>query len=158
MPDVSLKILFRFYSDILDAETTETLTAEVVEPESGYFKLTSHSFYAPRIALGDIVWAEYNVDDAMLVYRKTVTHSGSSTIHAIILNEECDLDSILAVFELSGCITARLNDKYFVISVPAFIDYTPVKRRLDELESERIIDYAESCLADNHQYKNIPFQ
>jgi hypothetical protein len=154
MPDTSVKILFRFYSDILDAETTETLTAEAVEVESGYFKLTSLSFYAPRIALGDIVWAEYNVDDEMLVYRKTVTHSGSSTIHAIILNEECDLDSILAVFELSGCITARLNDKYFVISVPATVNYIPLKRRLDELQSEKIIDYIESCLADDHQYKN----
>lgn len=153
MPHKSVKILFRFYSDILDAETSETLAAEAIEPEFGYFILTSLSFYAPKIALGDIVWAEYNIADEMLVYRKTVTHSGNSTIHAIVLNKECDVDAIIAVFELSGCMTDKLNDKYFVFSVPAAVDYTPLKSRLDELQNQKVIDYAESCLADGHQYK-----
>jgi hypothetical protein len=56
----SVKILLRFFSDILDADTTEILQAELVDPQDNYYRLTSLSFYAPRIALGDIVWAEYN--------------------------------------------------------------------------------------------------
>jgi len=154
----SVKILFNFFSDIFDDYTTETLLAEVVDAEYDYYKLISTPFYAPRIALSDVVWATYNEAEGMLVYRKTVQHSGNSTIHAIVLNEACNLAAIMADFERTGCIADKLNDKYFLITVPAIVDYIPVKHKLDGFEKGKVLDYAESCLSEKHQYKNTSFQ
>jgi hypothetical protein len=158
MPDDNLiKILFRFYSDILEEETTEILSAEVFDNEYGYYKLVSIPFYAPKTAPGDIVWAEYNKTEAMLTYRKTIQPSGNSIIHAIVLDDEYNINAIREIFNDMGCGSESLNDRYFALEIPAAVDYIPVKRKLDELEKEGILDYAESGLSEKHQYKDISF-
>jgi hypothetical protein len=158
MPENNLvKIFFRFYSDILDEEMEETVWAEVFEKEYGYYKIDNTPFYIPKIATGDIIWAEYNETEGVLTYRKTIRPSGNSTIHAIILDEEYDIEAIRDIFEIIGCKSEKFNDKYFALDVPANVDYFPIKRKLDEFEKEGILDYAESCLSDKHQYKNISF-
>jgi hypothetical protein len=43
------------------------------------------------------------------------------------------------------------------MEIPVTVDYIPVKRKLDELEKAKIIDYAESCLSEKHQYKKVSF-
>ena len=156
-PDHLVEIFFRFYSDILDEETTETVQGKVVEAEYGYFKLVNIPFYVPKLAVGDVVWAEHSKKEGLLTYRKTVQSSGNSTIHTILLDDEYDIDAIIGVFEELGCESRKMNDQYFAIDVPAKLDYVIVKRRLDELEQEKVIDYAESCLSDKHQYKDISF-
>jgi hypothetical protein len=153
----SVKIFFRFYSDILEEETTETLLAEIDNKEYGYYKLSSIPFYVPKIATGDIVWAEYNEREGMLTYRKTVQHSGNSTLHAIILDDVHEVNVVCEILDNMGCRSEKLNQNYFALEVPANIDYIPVKRKLDELEKGGILDYAESCLSEKHQYKNISF-
>jgi len=159
MPDSnSINILFNYFSDILDDYATEILVAEVVNEEYGYYKLKSLPFYAPKIALDDIVWAEYKDTEGMLVYRKTVQHSGNSTLHVVILKDEYPFDTIAVVFEANGCITEKLNDKFFAIAIPVSVDYLSVKSRLDQLENEKILDYAESWLSEKHQYKKVQFQ
>ncbi len=159
MPEDNLvKILFRFYSDILDQETTETLWGEVVNKEFGYYKIGKIPFYAPNLATGDVVWAEYSHREDMLTYRKTVQHSGNSTVQVIILAEGKDINKIRGIFEESGCKSACLNHKYFALDVPVEVDYFLIKIKLDELEKNKIIDYAESCLSERHQYKNVFFR
>jgi hypothetical protein len=155
--DNSVKILFRFYSDILDEETTETIWGEVYEKEHGYYKLETIPFFVPKIATGDIVWAEYSEKEGMLTYRKTVQRSGNSTIHVIIMDEAYDEDTIREVFNNLGCRSEIMNQRYFAVEVPAAIDYIPVKRKLDELEKQGILDYAESGLSPKHEYKSISF-
>jgi len=155
--DNSVKILFRFYSDILEEETTETLLAEIENKEYGYYKLSGIPFYAPKIATDDIVWAEYNEMEGILTYRKTVQPSGNSTIHAIILDDGYDINAICKFLDDMGCTSEKFNQNYFALQVPANIDYFPIKRKLDELEKEGILDYAESCLSEKHEYKNISF-
>jgi len=158
MPENNLvKIFFRFYSDILEEEATETLLAEIENNDYGYYKLRSIPFYVPKIASGDIVWAVYNESESMLTYRKTVQHSGNSTIHAIILDNEYEINTVRKIFDDMGCASEKLNQNYFALQVPVNIDYIPIKRRLDELEKEGILDYAESCLSEKHQYRNISF-
>jgi hypothetical protein len=88
----SVEIFFRFFSDILEEETTETLLAEIENNEYGYYKITDLPFYTPKIASGDIVWAEYSDAEGMLTYRKTIQHSGNSIIHAIIMDDAHDID------------------------------------------------------------------
>jgi hypothetical protein len=155
--DNSVKIFFRFYSDILEEETTETLLAEIENKEYDYYKLSSIPFYVPKIAPGDVVWAEYNESEGMLTFRKTVQHSGNSTIHAIVLDDEYDINAVCKIFDDMGCRSEKLNQNYFALEIPANIDYIPIKRKLDELEKEGILDYAESCLSEKHEYKNISF-
>jgi hypothetical protein len=148
--DNLVKILFRFYSNIFDAETVETMWAEVVNAAHGYYKIDNIPFYVPNIATGDIVWAEYKDVEGMLTYRKTVECSGNSTLHVIIMNDEYEINSIRAIFENMGCESEKFNDKYFAMEVPAGIDYAPLKGKLDELRNNNVIDYAEACLSDNH--------
>jgi hypothetical protein len=94
----------------------------------------------------------------MLIYRTTVRHSGNSTIHIVILDDEQSLDAVAAIFETGGSFTQKLNDRYFALSLPADIEYQPIKSRLDQLENEKILDYSESWLSEKHQYKKVQFQ
>lgn len=154
MPENKLvKILFRFYSEILNEESTETMSAEIVDEEKGYFKLDNIPFYVPKIASGDIIWAEFKTMDGMLTYRKTIQSSGNSTIHVIMVNDKYEADLIRKIFENHGCRSDKVNN-YFALEIPATMDYLPIKHKLDKLKSDQILDYAESCLSQNHQYKN----
>jgi len=157
MPNNNLvKILFRFYSDILDEETVETLQAEPVDEGNGYYKISNIPFYA-SIASGDIVWAEYSKAESALTYRKTIEPGGNSTIHVIMIDNEYDIEAIGGLFEEMGCKAEELNKKYLALEIPAVIDYLAVKKKLDYLEAEKVIDYAETCLSDRHQYKDYFF-
>jgi hypothetical protein len=153
-----IKILFRFFSEALAEETTEILLVEAVNADHGYYKLQNIPFYAANIAMGDTVWAQYKEADKMLVYRKTVERSGNSTIHAVMVNDEHDINGVTKTLEGLGCIIQKLNAKYFAISVPAAADYFPIKQKLNELEKEKVIEYAESCMSENHYYVNAFFK
>jgi hypothetical protein len=155
-PDNLVKILFRFYSDILDKETVETMWAEIADEEKGYYKLSNIPFYIPKIASKDIIWAEFKTSEGMLTYRKTIQCSGNSTIHVIVLNDEYEVNAIRNVFESMGCGSEKINN-YFVLDIPAEINYLPIKQKLNELEKDGVLDYEESCLSDRHQYKDYSF-
>lgn len=158
MPETPLvKILFRFYSDILEEETVETMWAEVVDAGKGYFQIDNIPFYVPLLASGDMVHADFNEAEGMLTYLETVEYSGNSTIHVMIMNEEYYIDLIRQIFHDLGCASEKMNGSYFALEVPANINYLFIKQRLEELEGEDIISYAESGLADGHQYRDISF-
>ena len=44
-----------------------------------------------------------------------------------------------------------IQDTYFSMEVLADKNYRPIKQKLDELEDEGIIGYAEPCLSDIHR-------
>lgn len=158
MPDnKAIKITFSFYSDILDQETTEELDCMPVNVAEGYYRLLQFPFHLPKIAKGDIIWAMQMGGANMLTYRSTVEHSGNSTIHVALLDDEYDVDAICDFFDDMGCETEKLNRHYFGMNVPATINYFDIKSRLDELEREKVIDYAESSLSEGHHYRNISF-
>jgi hypothetical protein len=148
-----VKILFRFYNEILNEESTETMLAEIVDEEKGYYKLNNIPFYVPKMSFGDIVWAEFKTSEGMLIYRRTIQSSGNSTIHVIMVNDNYKADLIMKIFENHGCRSEKINN-YFTLEIPAEMDYLPIKQKLDKLKSDLILDYAESCLSYKHQYKN----
>jgi hypothetical protein len=149
--DNYVKILFRFYSDVLEEETVETMWATIVDKEKGLYKLDNIPFYAPLLASGDIVFAEYDEDEGMLTFRENVEYSGNSTIQVVIMDKSKEINSVRQIFIDMGCVTERFKDHYFSMEVPESIDYTPIKSKLDELEMQEIIGYAEPCLADGHR-------
>ncbi|HEY8929316.1 MAG TPA: DUF4265 domain-containing protein [Mucilaginibacter sp.] len=155
--DNLVKILFNFYSDILDEQTAETMWAEGMDIEKGYYKIDNIPFYVPKLASGDIVFAEYDNDRQMLTYRETVEHSGNSTIHIIIIDDELEIMTLIKMFEEMGCPSEGLNNKYLALEIPADVDYVPIKRCLDQMEADENIGYAETCLSQRHQYKDAQF-
>jgi hypothetical protein len=158
MPEDNLvKILFRFYSDILEEDTVESVLAEVVDIEMGYYKIDRIPFYVPQVAIDDIVWAEFSTKEGAVTYRKTTQSSGNSTIHVVVLDDKDDINAYTKIFEEMGCGSEKLNHRYFALNIPAGTDYLPIKRKLDALEKEEIIGYAESGLSEKHQYRDYHF-
>ncbi len=76
----SVKILFRYHSSVLDEWTVETMWADVVDEDKGFYKLDSIPFYGPLVASDDIIFAEYDKDEERLTYRETIENSGNSIV------------------------------------------------------------------------------
>ena len=105
--DNYVKILFLFYSNVLDEETVETMWATIVDKDNGLYKLDSIPFYAPNVASDDIVFAEFDKQEQMLTYRKTVEYSGNSTIQVVLMNKTEDINSIRDLFKKLGCVSEK---------------------------------------------------
>jgi hypothetical protein len=150
-PETYVKILFRYYSDVLDEETVETMWATIVDKDKGLYKIDNIPFYGPSVASDDIILAQYDESELMLTYRETVKHSGNSIVQVIIMGDKTDINQIRNIFEVMGCHSEKVNDKYFSMEIPASIDYGLLKLKLVQLENDNIIGYAEPCLSPNHR-------
>jgi hypothetical protein len=145
-----IKILTRFYNDLLGKEIVETMWATVVDKEKGYYKIQNSPFYAKSIAFGDIVFAEYDESEQAITYRRILEYSGNSTIQIVILDKSVTTDEIRNIFDSLGCSSEKFKEGYFVIDVPAQMDYSLVKQCLINLSDKGQIDFAEACLSDKH--------
>ena len=149
--DKYVKILFRFHSEVLDEETVETMWATIVDKNKGLYKLANIPFYAPLVASDDIVFAEFDKQEEMLTYRKTIEYSGNSTIQVVLIDKTKDINVIRDLFKELGCASEKVNEGYFSMEVPSLVDYRKIKLKLEELETNETIGYAEPCLADGHR-------
>lgn len=149
--DNNVKILFQFHSDIFDEEMVETMWATTIDKDKGLYKLDNIPFYAPLVASDDIVFAEFDEQQQMLTYRKTVEYSGNSTIQVVLMDKSKDINTIRKTFEELGCVSEKVNDGYFSMEIPALVNYKFIKQKLDDLEQNEIVGYAEPCLADQHR-------
>jgi len=145
-----IKILFRFYSDILEQEAVETMWAIPIDVNKKYYKLDSIPFYPNSIASDDVVFAEYDEDEGMLTYRSTVEYSGNSTIAVVTMLDTININDIREKFKNLGCISEKASDCFFTMEVPATLNYRLIKERLDELENLNFIEYSEPCLSNIH--------
>lgn len=145
-----VKVLFRFYSNVLEQQAVETMWAEIIDQDAGVYELNSIPFYAPNLACGDVILAFYDEQEEMLTYKETISFSGNSTVQVVIFGERRDANEIRNMFDGLGCSTEKLKEGYFVIDVPVDIDYVPIKLKLEELSRLGIIDYAEPCLSAEH--------
>lgn len=66
--DNLVKLVFRFYSNVLEDWTIETLWAQMLDQKKGLYKIANIPFYAP-VASGDIVYAEYDDTEQRLVFK-----------------------------------------------------------------------------------------
>ena len=149
--DNFVKILFRYYSSVLEEWMVETMWAETIDEEKGLYKLDSIPFYGPPVASDDIIFAEYDKDEERLTYRSTVEYSGNSIVNIVIMDKTYDTNKIRDIFKDLGCLSEGVNDAYFSMEVLASKNYHPIKLKLTELENKGIIGYAEPCLSDNHR-------
>ncbi|MGV6861225.1 MAG: DUF4265 domain-containing protein [Putridiphycobacter sp.] len=146
-----VKILFRFYSNLHEQEMVENLWAKVVDDKKGYYKLDNIPFYVSSVATGDIISAQFDNQEQSLTFNEVIQHSGNSTVHVILLNQTTGANTIRDIFVELGCNSEKLNDNYFALDIPVEANYTPVKQKLDKLSLDNTIDYAESCLSQQHR-------
>lgn len=149
--DKTCKILFRFYSDVLEKWTVETLWAVAVDIEKGWYRLVNAPCYVKSIACDDIVFAEYDEDEQFLTFREVVMPSGNSTIQVVVMDPSLDTNAIREMFDSFGRSSEKFQERYFAIDLPARLSYRPVKTLLDELFTNDSIDYAEACLSEKHR-------
>ena len=151
-PKTQVEILFRSFSTILDQDVAETIWADVVDLDLGYYKLYSIPLYTSAIASDDLVRAEWDDEEIMLTYRETVQPSGNSTVWVVIVNDDTDIDEIRKTFFEMDCLSEALSNRYFAMEIKAVTNYLHIKDKLNALRSQRLIDYAEPCLSEKHQY------
>jgi len=148
--DDYVRILFRFYSNVLEEHTVETMWAMIIDENAGIYELNSIPFYAPNLACGDIISAAYDEDEEMLCYKETVSYSGNSTVQVIIYDKEMVTNDVRDIFQALGCISEKFSEGYFVMDISVDINYAPVRTKLNELSAAGILDYAEPCLSAAH--------
>lgn len=152
MEEKKVRILFRFYSEILEQDMEETIWADTANENLGQYKLDSIPFYVPYIATDDLVHAEYDDEEEMLVYQETEEASGNSTIWVVMTKGDADIDEIREAFYQLDCLSDAISNHFFTMEVKAETNYLIVKNKLNELKAEGLIDYTEGCLSVNHQY------
>lgn len=145
------KVLFRYYSDVLEEETVETMWAEIIDEEKGLYKLDNIPFYGPMIAAGDIFHALIDSDEEILVFDEVIEFSGNSVVQVILMDESFEIDILKSKLNEYGCELEVVNDRFFVVNIPAEISYLEVKNIFDEYENNEIIQYAEPVLSSQHQ-------
>lgn len=151
MAETHKKILFRYYSDLLEDTVVETMWAEIIDLEKGYYKLDNIPFFGPLIATDDIFFAEYDEKEERLVYRKTIESFGNSILQVVILEKGFDKEIIREKLKSVNCITESLNETLVAVEVTKDVDYSIVKKLLSEYELQEIIEFAEPCLSEKHR-------
>jgi hypothetical protein len=145
-----VKVLFRYYSNILEEETVETMWALPVDMAKGLYQLDSIPFYGPDVAPDDVFYAEYSEEEGMLIFREVRQRSGSSVIQVVLMQEPYGTTEIREQLSALGCISEALNERYFVVEVPALVDYHPIQSHLRMLMDAGRIEYAEAVLSSQH--------
>ena len=146
-----VQIIFKSYSDLFEQEVEETLWAFVLDNENRLYQIDSIPFYTSLIASNDIVFADIDPTTKQLVYQKTVSYSGHSTIQVVLNDESMEMDTIRDVFSKMRCVSEQVNEDFFVLDIPEDVDYKQIKTELDRLEAEEKIEYAEPSLSDVHR-------
>lgn len=151
MAETHKKIVFKYYSTYLEEIVSETMWAEIVDLEKGYYKLDNIPFFGPLIATDDIFRAEYDETEKLLMHRETIESSGNSIVQVLVLDKEFDKEIIREKLKMVNCISEALNDTFFAVEIVKNTDYSLVKSILNEYESEVIIEFTEPCLSEKHR-------
>ena len=133
------------YKDVEGEIAEETVWAN---PEGKNYKIDNIPFYAPNLALNDIISVEN--DNGTLYFDDLVKSSGHSTIQIIFFKQE-EIERALSAIEKMGCKWEGMKDQpYFAIDVPPDVNYRKIRQFLDEELNSKILDFKEACLSENH--------
>lgn len=151
MAETHKKILFRYYSDLLEDTIVETMWAEIIDLEKGIFKLDNIPFFGPLIATDDIFFAEYDEKEERLTYRETIETSGNSIVQVVIIEKGFDKEIIREKLKEINCESEGMNETLFAVEVTKEVDYSFVRSILEEYRELSVIDYGEPSLSDKHR-------
>ena len=142
------KIRFEFYNEILEREDVETLWAESVDEEKGYYKLANIPFFVKGFAASDIVKA-HKVDKGLPKVIELVEASGNSTINVIFFdNQDKEYpEKILKSLQRLGAEYEEIGEMitgYYTLNIPADKPYRAIHNFLMQ-ESDKL-DFREACM------------
>jgi hypothetical protein len=146
----SEKILVRYFSNVLDEIVVETLWAEIIDAEKGLYKIDNIPFYGPEFSSDDIVFAEFDEYEERITFRNVVEYSGNSTIQVIVIDENLNIEGLRNEFKRLGSKTEGTGSNYFVMEVLFDKSYSPIYKKLNELESAGKISFAEANISQKH--------
>lgn len=134
------------YKDLDGNFAQETIWAE--DLGEGRFKVDNIPFFAPNLALNDIITAEE--EDGILHFEQILEVSGHSTLQIIFFQPD-QSSGVLARLEALGCAWEGMkNQPYFSVDIPVSVDYPLVKNLLKVYCQKDILDYREACLSLVH--------
>lgn len=120
----------------------------VVKTDGNSYKVDNIPFYAPNLALGDIISVEN--DQGVLYFDDLIEASGHSTIQIIFFDSK-QSEKVINRLEQLGCQWESMKGQpYFAVDVPADVDYSKIKKFLDIQFENKVLDYKEACLSENH--------
>lgn len=149
-----VNIIFEYKSNVLDELTREILRSKIIDQEKGIYQLDCIPHYGPLIAPGDHFHAIFNDNDE-LEYQHTMAYSGYSVVLVVIIKEGYDIESVQKIFWEMDCPSEQINDCYFAMTIPDECDYAPIQEKLEALEEEGILNYAEPCLSEEHTAQKV---
>ena len=133
------------YKDSEGKIANETIWVQV---EGNNFKVDSIPFFAPNLAMNDIISVEY--DEGTMYFDGLIYPSGHSTIQIIFFQLDA-VNKVLKILEGIGCTWEGLkNNPYFTIDIPTTVNYEVVRDFLNRKLAEKILDFKEACLSDIH--------
>jgi hypothetical protein len=142
-----MKILFvHKYKD--DEFEVEKLWCNAIE--SNKYIVDNIPFIVKRVALGDIITAEFDEDEKEYYFDSFVEISGNSTIR-LYFEKENDIEKVRGELNSFGCeAEIFLQRKILAVNIPKCLDYKPIKEYLEGGRQLKLWEYEESCLA--HDY------
>jgi hypothetical protein len=130
-----------------DEFAVETVWAKKV---GDIYQIENIPFFAKHIAYADLVQVE--LEGQELYFDNLVIESGWSTIHVAVLKKEAanevvkNVESLGLSWEGFG-----KENTYLAVGVPPRIGYDKVRDTLNQMAADGMIDYAESCISNNHK-------
>jgi hypothetical protein len=114
----------------------------VLPSDDGYFTVDSIPFDIMGVSVGDEVSGF--VENGHLNFGAVIQQSGNRTVRLKLHNSS--LDEVLKILHLEQVDYegSQVNGAMYAINIPAFVSYGEVKRRLDLLESDGILEYEEA--------------
>lgn len=120
----------------------------LAEKEGEYFRIQSIPFFAPNIALNDLVSVEIEKDGA-LYFDKLIEASGHSTLQIVFFNEK-EISPTLETLQKLGCVwNGEALETLVNVDIPKDVSYFPIKEYLDEGEKNELLSYKEASLSHN---------
>jgi len=134
------------YKDLEDNIAEETIWAQPLE--NGLYQIDNIPFYAPNVSNKDIIAVED--DEGVLYFDDLIEASGHSTLQIIFFDDSKSKD-LLKKLEEMGCKWEGMKEQpYYAVDIPSNVNYQTVKNVLNKESEIGILDYKESCLAENH--------
>ena len=111
--DENVKIVFKFFSNVLDDGQLETMWAKTIDKTTGLYKLDKHSLSMLLLHLTMLYLQSMTRQKQQLIYRKTIHPSGNSTIQVVIMDKTILTNDIRNIFIALGCISERIIGRIF---------------------------------------------
>jgi hypothetical protein len=137
--DYKIKLV---YHDLGGNLATEGVLAS---KEGKYYRVKNIPFFAPNLAYNDLISVEN--DEGELFFDSLIEASGHTTLQIIFFKQEF-VDQVTEDLVQFNCDWEGSHVKeYISVDVPKTVNYSDVRKYLNQKFEEGILDFTEACLA-----------